>query len=69
MVSATVCLTVMPLFLYITDVSTVGYSRPQPLFHVVQYGDSAVGRELNLDENYPVEPTPFWTAMASDNKD
>ena len=53
MVCATVCLTVMPSFSYITDVSIIGHrfktdiSRT-PLFHVAQYGDDSIGRELNL---------------------
>ena len=53
MVCATVCLTVVPSFSDITDVSTIGHSSKTdrsrtPLFHVVQYGDDIIGRELNL---------------------
>ena len=53
MVCATVCLTVMPSFLDITDVSTIGHSfqtdrSRTPLFHVAQYEDDIIGRELNL---------------------
>ena len=53
MVCATVCLTVMPSFLDITDVPTIGHSFKTdrsriPLFHVMQYGDAIIGRELNL---------------------
>ena len=53
MVCATVCLIVMPWFSDITDVSTIRHSfktdrsRAQ-LFHVAQYGDDIIGRELNL---------------------
>ena len=43
-VYATVCLTVIPLFSDITDVSTISHSfktdvSRTPFFHVVQYGD------------------------------
>ena len=53
---ATVCLTVMPSFSNLTDVSTIGHSfkidsRRTPIFHVSQYGHDIIGRELNLDEN------------------
>ena len=53
MVCATVCLTVVPSFSDITDVSTSGHSSKTdrsrtPLFHVAQYGDDIIGRELNL---------------------
>ena len=53
---ATVCLTVVPLFSDITDVSTIGHSFKTdshciPLFHFAQFGDDIIGRELNLDEN------------------
>ena len=53
MVCATVCLTVMPSFSDITDVLTFGHSfktdrSRTPLFHVAQYGDDIIGRELNL---------------------
>ena len=59
MVCATVCLTVMQSSLDVTDVSTVARSfkidnRRTPLFHVAQYGDDIIGRELHLDENCPV---------------
>ena len=53
MMCATVCLKVMQSFSDITDVSTIGHrfktdrSRT-PLFHVAQYGDDNIGRELNL---------------------
>ena len=52
----------------ITDVSTIRHSFKTdncrtPSFHVAQYGDDIIGRELNLDENGPlstvvVEPLP-----------
>ena len=53
MVYATVCLTVVPSFSDITDVSTIGHSSKTdrsrtPLFHVAQYEDDIIGRELNL---------------------
>ena len=53
MVCATVCLTVMPSFSDITDVSTSDHSfktdrSHTPLFHVTQYGDDIIGQELNL---------------------
>ena len=53
MVCATVSLTVVPSFSDITDVSTIGHSFKTdrsciPLFHVAQYGDDIIGRELNL---------------------
>ena len=53
MVYVTVCLTVMPSFSDITDLSTIGHSfktdrSRTPLFHVAQFGDDIIGRELNL---------------------
>ena len=41
------------VFSHISDVSTIGHSSKidrsrTPLFHVAQYGDDIVGRELNL---------------------
>ena len=50
---ATVCLTVVPSFSGITDVSTIGHSSKTdrsrtPLFHVAQYGDDIIDGELNL---------------------
>ena len=58
-VCATVCLTVMPSFSDITDVSTIGHnlktdSRRNQLFFVAPYGDDFLSRELNLDEKCPV---------------
>ena len=54
MVCATVCLTVMPSFWDITNVSTIGHSfktdrSRTPLLHVAQYGDDIIGRELNSE--------------------
>ena len=59
MVYATACLTVIPSFSDINYVSTIDHSfkpnnRCTPSFHVSQYGDDIIGRELNLDENCPV---------------
>ena len=78
MVCATVCLTVMPSFSDITDVSTIGLSfktdrSRTPLFHVAQCGENIIGRELNLRENCPVGsvgviPTTFRTAAIDDDK-
>ena len=53
MVCATVCLTVVPSFSDTTVVSTISHSSKTdrsrtPLFHVAQYGDDIIGRELNL---------------------
>ena len=53
MMCVTVSLTVVPSFSDITDVSTIGHSSKTdrsrtPLFHVAQYGDDVIGRELNL---------------------
>ena len=53
MACATVCLTVVPSFSDITAVSTIGHSfktdrSRTPLFHVAQYEDDIIGRELNL---------------------
>ena len=53
MVCATVCLTVVPSFSDTTNVSTIGHSSKTDrsrtsLFHVAQYGDDIIGRELNL---------------------
>ena len=53
MVCASVYLTVTPSFSDITDVSIIGHSfktnrSRTPLFHVAQYGDDIIGRELNL---------------------
>ena len=50
---ATVCLTVVPSFSDTTDVSTIGHSSKTDrsrthLFHVAQYEDDIIGRELNL---------------------
>ena len=52
-VCAIVCLTVVPSFSDTTDVLTIGHSSKTdrsrtPLFHVAQYGDDIIGRELNL---------------------
>ena len=52
-VYATVCLTVVPLFSDTTNVSTIDHSSKTdrsrtPLFHVAQYEDDIIGRELNL---------------------
>ena len=53
MVYATVCLTVVPSFSDINNVSTIGHSFKTdrsriPLFHITQYGDDIIRRELNL---------------------
>ena len=53
MVCATVCLTVVPSFLDITNVSTINHSfktdrNRTPLSQVEEYGDDIVGRELDL---------------------
>ena len=62
----------------IIDVSTIYhsfmiYSRRTPLFHVVQYGDDIIYRELSLNENRlvgsEVEPTTFWIATTEHDKD
>ena len=54
---ATVCLTVVPSFSDITDVSTIGNSfntdrSRTPLFHVAQYGDDIIGRECDYNRDY-----------------
>ena len=53
MVCDTFCLTVAPWFSDITDVSTIGHSFKTdrsltPLFHVAQYGNDIINRELKL---------------------
>ena len=56
---ATVCITDMPSFSNIIDVSTIGRSfktdrSRTPSFHVAQYGDDSTGRELILNVNCPI---------------
>ena len=53
MICATVCLTVMPSFSDITDVSAISHRFKTdrsctPLFHIAQYGDDVMGWELYL---------------------
>ena len=59
MVCVTVCLTVIPSFSDITDVSTIGHGTKTsncrtPLSHIAQYEDDIIVVELNLDENCSV---------------
>ena len=68
MMCATDCLTFMPLFLDITDVSNKDHSfktdrSPIPLFHVVQYGDDIIGQELNI--NKKVQHRSWHTAKCN----
>ena len=67
MLCATVCLTVVASFSDTTDVSTICHSSKTdrsrtPLFHVAQYGDGIIGRELNLrklpDGQWESNPQP-----------
>ena len=77
MVCATVCLAVMPSFSDITNVSTIDHSFKTDrshthLFHVTQYGDDIIGRELNL-RKLPgcswSRTTTFRTAVTDNDKD
>ena len=78
MVCATVCLTVVPSFSDTTDVSTIGHSSKTdrsrtPLFHVAQYGDDIIGRELNLRKlpgrQWESCPQTLRTAATDNDKD
>ena len=81
MVCANVCLTVMPSFSVITDVSPMGHSfkidrSRTPLFHVMQYGDERrrYYRPRNKSQKTArsvagVELTTFRTAAIDDDKD
>ena len=58
MVCVTVCLTVMPSFSDITDVSTIDYNLKTDrsrtsLFHVAQYGDDIIG-PVHIPRRYNV---------------
>ena len=69
---ATVCLTVIPSFSDITDVSTIGHSFKTDrsrthLFHVAHYGDDIIGGELKL-RKLP-ELIPFTIAATDEDKD
>ena len=71
MMCAAFCLTVMPSFSNITDVSTIGHSFKTdrchtPSFHVAQYGDDIISRELTpglpnkIFQNCHLVPNKFF---------
>ena len=78
MVCATVSLTVLLSFSDTTDVSTIGHSSKidrsrTPLFHVAQYGDDIIGRELNRRKlpgrQWESCPQTLRTAATDNDKD